>query len=306
MLINTTKLSVMLILISIGCLTFVFAQTRQPLPEGQKVTQEELDTHFGLARSLAEERKFEQALKEYLFVFDNSRDVSGYGGVRLSYVPSEIAAMARVYRPALLALQFRRDEREKLVLVAKADFDAIHELTTLNESLGEAERNIALFDMLKTKGPLYTDLRDALRMLIWKQLVEAKRYSDLKESIDGLAKQVASQIAESAINNDFPDRSVLSSPQYQGYLHRTVIEDGGRVYETLLGLAMIEKADKLTKWMLTFSSEGEMYARLINSAINANRTDIAADWIERAIKTLRREDDLRLVREAAKRLGKTN
>ena len=83
-LIKTTKLSlVMLILISIGCLTLVSAQTRQGSPEPQKVTQQELDTHFELARSLAEEKKYEQALKEYLYVFDNSRDVSGYGGGRI-------------------------------------------------------------------------------------------------------------------------------------------------------------------------------------------------------------------------------
>ena len=303
---NTTKLSLILILISIGCLTFVSAQTRQYSPQGQKVTQQELDTHFALARSLAEERKFEQALKEYLFVFDNSRDVSGYGGVRLSYVPSEIAEIGRVYRPALVALQTRRDEREKLVIARKADFDVIHELTSLNQYLDEPERNVALFDRLKTMGPAYTEIRDDIVMLIWEQLADAKRYSDLKDKIDTLAKRVASHIAESAINDDFPDKGVTSSPAYQLYLRRSVIEDGGRVYETLLALGMTEEANKLTKWMLTFSSDGEMYARLIKSALNVNRTDIGADLIERATKTLKREEDLRLVREAAKSLPKVN
>ena len=304
MLVNTTKL--MLILMFLGCLTFVSAQTRQSSPEGEKVTHDELDKHFELARSLAKERKFEQALKEYLFVFDNSREVVGYGGVRLSYVPSEIADIGRVYRPALVALQTRRDERERLVLAAKADFDVIHELTSLNQYLDEPERNVALFDKLKTMGPAYAEVRDDLVMLIWEQLVEDKRYSDLKDKIDHLAKRVANQIAESAINNDFPDKSALSSPQYQEFLRGSVIADGGGVYETLLGLGMTEKANKLAKWMLTFSSDGEMYARLITSALNVNRRDVASDLIDRATKTLKREADLRLVREAANRLPKTN
>lgn len=296
----------MLIFLSVGSFTLVSAQTRQPYSEGQKVTKEELDRRFDLARSLAQEGKFEQALKEYLFVFDNSRDVSGYGGVRLSYVPNEIAAIGRAYHPAIVALQVRRDEREKLVLAAKADFDVIHELTSLNEYLGEPERNVALFDKLKTMGPAYADLREDVLMLIWEQLAEAKRYDDLKDKINELAKRVANQIAESAINNDFPDSSVLSSPEYQGYLRRSVIEDGGRVYETLLGVGKAEKAEKLAKWMLTFSLDGEMYARLINSAINANRIDVAANLIERATKTLKRGEDLLLVRAAAKRLPKAN
>jgi hypothetical protein len=308
LLVKTFKLSrlVLIVLVLLGCFSLVSAQTRPSSPEVQKVTKEELDRRFDLARSLAQEGKFEQSLKEYLFVFDNSRDVSSYGGVRLSYVPNEIAAMGSKYRPALVALQTRRDEREKLVLAGKADFDVIHELTSLNQYLGVPERSVALFDRLKTMGPTYSEVQEDLLMLIWEQLVEAKRYGELKDKIDELAKRVASQIAESAINNDFPDSSVLSSAEYQAYLRRSVIKDGGRVYETLLGVGKAEKADKLAKWMLTFSSDGEMYAQLINSALNVDRTDTAADLIDRATKTLKRGEDLRLVRQAAKRLPKAN
>jgi len=305
MLTKTTErvLFVLIVLLVYGP-TLVLAQTQQPNADRPKITEEELDTHFELARSLAQEKKFEQALKEYLLVFDNSRDVAKYGGVRLSYVPSEIASIGRVYPPAILALQSRRDEREKLVLAAKADFDVLHELTSLNEHLNEPERNLVLFDKLKTLGPAYSDLREDMLRLIWEQLAAARRYDDLKDTVDELAKQVASQIAESAVNNDFPDNSVLSSTEYQGYLRRSIIEDGARVYETLLGLGKAEKADKLAKWMFTFSSDGEMYAQLINGAINAKRIDIASNLVERATKTLRRTEDLRLVREAAQRLPK--
>ena len=98
----------------------------------------------------------------------------------------------------------------------------------------------------------------------------------------------------------------MSSTAYQSYLRHSVLDDGGRVYETLLGLKRTETAAKFSKWMLTFSSDGEMYARLITCALNVNRTDVAADLFERATKTLMREEDLRLVRKAAKRLpGRT-
>lgn len=290
----------------IGGSTLISAQTRQSNADGGKVTHEELDTHFAMARSLAQQKKFEQALKEYLFVFDNSRDVAGYGGVRLSYVPDEIADIGRTYHPAILALQSRRNEREKLVLAAKADFDVIHELTSLNEHLSEPERNLALFDKLKSMGSAYSEVRQDMLRLIWDQLAAVKRYDDLKDIVDELARQVASQIAESAINNDFSENSVLASTEYQGYLRQSIIDDGGKVYETLLAVGKAEKADKLAKWMIIFSSDGETYAQLINSAINAKRTDIAADLVERATKVLKRAGDLRLVEEAARRLPKVN
>lgn len=302
-----TKLSLLLlILLVVGSPFIASAQAQDTSPKSREITKEELDRRFDLARRLTQEGKFEQALNEYLFVFDHSRGVTGYGGVRLSYIPDEIAAIGERYRPALVALKTRRDEREKLVLAAKADFDVIHELTSINQYLSEPERNVALFDKLKTMGPAYTEIREDLLMLIWKQLVEAKRYSDLKDKVDELARRVASQIAESAINKDFPDESATSSPEYQEYLRHSVIEDGGKVYETLLAVGMTEKADKLAKWMLTFSTDGQMYAQLIISAINVKRNDVANDLIERANKTLKREDDLRLVREAANRIPKAN
>jgi hypothetical protein len=193
-----------------------------------------------------------------LFVFDNSRDVVGYGGVRLSYVPSEIASIGRLYRPAILSLQSRRDEREKLVLAAKADFDAIHELTSLNEHLGEPERNIALFDKLKTMDSAYSEVREDMLIVIWEQLAAAKRYEDLKNKVDQLAKQVARQIAESAIDNDFPDdNSVLNSTEYQNFLRSTIVEDGGRVYETLLAVGKQRRLRSLRSGCLRFHQMGQ-------------------------------------------------
>ena len=305
-----TKRSVFLLFVLLLVGSFAAAsvslQTQAPDPQSQKVAKEELDRRYDLARSLAAEQKFEESLKEYLFVFDNAAGVSGYGGVRLSFVPMEIAEIGRSYPPALVALRTRRDAREKLVLAAKADFDVVHELTSLNEYLSEPERNLTLLDKLKTMGAGYSEIREDLLIIIWEQLVDARRYADLKDEIDKLARRVASQIAESAINKDFPASGVTSSPEFQNYVRNSVVENGGRVYETYLAIGRAENADKLAKWMLTFSSDGQMYAQLINRAMNVNRSDLAAQWLERATRTLKRAEDLRAVREAAKRFPNVN
>jgi hypothetical protein len=295
-----------LALISAMCPASLSAVTTQTAPVRQKVTEAEIDRRFALARSLAEAGKFEQSLKEYLFVFDNSRGVGGYGGVRLSYVPGEIAAIGQSYPPALAALRARRDESEKLLLAARADFTDLQELTSLNEYLGTPERNLATFDKLKGLGASHAEVREDMITLVWEQLVAAKRYGDLKSSADELARRVVSRVAETVINNDFPGgraSGAWNTPEYQSYLRFSIIEEGGRVYEVFLGLGRADTAEKLAKWMLTFSADGEVYARLINSAINAERGDVAGELIERANKLLKRGEDLRLVREAAERLA---
>ncbi|HKR22873.1 MAG TPA: hypothetical protein VJS17_09775, partial [Pyrinomonadaceae bacterium] len=239
---------VILLSLMIAGLTSVSAQPKQ-------VTQQELDTSLDLARSLVNEKKYPEALKAYLFVFDNSRGVSSYGGVRLSYVPSEIAQMGQIYEPAIAALESRRDEREKLALAGKADFNILHELMALNQYLDQPERNITLFDKLKAMGPAQAEATDDVLLLIWEQLVAVKRYDELKNKVDDLAKLVASQIAESAIQNDFPSGGVFNSPQFQNYRRKSILEDGGRVYETSLALGKVETANKLAKWMLTFATD---------------------------------------------------
>jgi hypothetical protein len=295
---NTTILTAILLIASTAAI--IHGQTPQSALN-RPVSKEEIDSRFDRARQLARQRKYEEALREYLFVFDNSRDVSGYGGVRLSYVPMEIAEIGRAYRPAILALQERRNEREKRILAGRGEFDDIHELTSLNEYLKASERNIEFYDKLKTKGVAFKEIKDDMLMLIWQQLVDAERYSDVSNKINELAKRVVSQIAESMIDKDFP--SDVASAMYENYLHDSIIENGGKVYQASLALGSDESARKLEKWMLTFAADGEMYAQLISSAIKAKRNSVANDLLNRAVNTLKKSQDLELVREAAKGLS---
>jgi hypothetical protein len=300
---KTSAMILKAILVIAASATIICAQTPQSSLERRGVSKEELDSRFQQARQLAGQRKYEEALREYLFVFDNSREASGYGGVRLSYVPSEIAEIGRAYRPAILALQERRNEREKRILAGRAESIDINELTSLNQYLNTPERNLELYDKLKTKGVAFNEIKEDMLMLIWEQLVGAERYNDLEDKINELAKGVVSQIAESVINNDFPSSDVSTSPMYQNYLRHSVIENGGKVYQASLALGRDETARKLEKWMLTFASDGEMYAQLISAAVKAKRSSVANDLLNRAVRTLKKSKDLQLVREAAKGLS---
>jgi len=303
MLPGKTRIILLASILALACQgTAALAQRPRPPAQRQTVPHKELEARFDKARQLAREHKYEEALKEYLFVFDNSREDRSYGGVRLSYVPSEIAEIGRVYPPATLALEVRRNQSEKKILAGKAEFIDLQEFTTLNQYLGTLERNIELFDKLKTLGSAFTEIKANMLTLVWGELVEAKRYNELNENVNQLARGVVSQIAESLINNDFPSSDPRGSPMYLAYLRRSIIDDGGRVYEALLGLGKFETADKLETWMLTYAPDGEMHAQLIRRAINAKRNTRANDLFNRANRTLKKREDLQLVHDAAKGL----
>jgi hypothetical protein len=162
-------------------------------------------------------------------------------------------------------------------------------------------RSIELYDKLKTKDAAFNEVKEDLLMQIWELLVDAERYSEVSDKINELAKRVVSQIAESMINNDFPSHD--PSPMYENYLRDSIMGEGGRVYQASLALGKDGPAKTLEKWMLTFASDGEMYARLITSAIKAKRNSVANDLLSRAARTLKKSEDLELVREAAKGLS---
>ena len=271
-------------------------------PSARQVTKADLDERFASARSLARQGKYEEALRDYLFVFDNSRGVGSYGGVRLSYVPGEIAGLGEKYPPALLALRERRDEREGLILAGRAGFDEIHELTSLNQYLGEAKRSVELYDKVKKLGPAWAEARDDLLGLIWEDLVEAKRYDEVGGKVVQLAKRVAGQIAEYQINQDFPTGDVFDRPEYKAFLRMSVLRDGGRAFEVLLAVKKDEEAERLVNWLLVFQSDGQMFANLVDHAVKSGRSDVARDLVQRGLKALKTERDLEDLRAAEKRI----
>src|SRR5262249_10889050 len=90
----------------------VTAQTVEVADQQPRLTKKDIEERLNRARTFFREKQYEQSLADYLFVFDNSRGISGYGGVRVFFFLRYISDLGNDYPPARKALEDRRNKNE--------------------------------------------------------------------------------------------------------------------------------------------------------------------------------------------------
>lgn len=139
------------------------------------VTHDLVEARYQSAQELARSGDSAAALKEFLWCFDDGMPrVSGYGGVRNSFLLDSIAKLGENYPPALAALRERRDQAQQRMLNSESDPDAAMDFASLNRTLRENQNTLAAFDQL----PAEDQRRQTLASVAYDQLVEAQRYHD--------------------------------------------------------------------------------------------------------------------------------
>ncbi len=221
------------------------------------------------AETLAQIGMSEEALKEYLWCFDEGNKQSvGFGGVRLSFLLSDIMDLGQKYPPALEALRKRRDAlREQLeteepktpslwsmLAIRNHDFPA-QDYAALNQYLGEDEATLAFYDKMRKEHPDWQTV-EQLRMFVFDQLREAHRYKEIADSTD-IVRQVDDRIALDA-------RSATLMPQERdeelAKLHRQMLlQEIAEYYEVLVGVGDQEGAAKLAERALKIDDGAETY-----------------------------------------------
>lgn len=143
--------------------------------EKTPITHDLVEARYKHAQELARSGDSAGALKEFLWCFDEGMPrVTGYGGVRDSFLLSEIAKLGENYPPALAALRERRDAAWQRMLSSENDPDAAQDFASLNRELHEDQNTLAAFDQL----PAGDHRRQVLASVAYDQLVGAQRYSD--------------------------------------------------------------------------------------------------------------------------------
>jgi RNA polymerase sigma factor (sigma-70 family) len=149
---------------------------------GQSVrlfTQDEVQARYMHARVLARNGQKPEALKEYLWCFDEGMvQVPSFIGVRVSYLLRDITDLGKIYPPALAALRERRDAFEKQLMRVPVEYPAASPYVGINKHLGETERTMALLDQF-ARGELRWKL---LARLVYDDLIERRRYQEASEA----------------------------------------------------------------------------------------------------------------------------
>ncbi|MEO5959562.1 MAG: sigma-70 family RNA polymerase sigma factor, partial [Opitutaceae bacterium] len=142
----------------------------------QPITGDAVEARYKRAQELARNGNSTEALKEYLWCFDEGMSrVAAYTGVRLSFLLGEIE---KIGPAGIAALRERRDRAQKRMLAGEKDFEAAMDFAALNGTLKEDDLTIAIYDQLAPGD----ERRRTLAMSAYEQLVAARRYADAAQA----------------------------------------------------------------------------------------------------------------------------
>ncbi|MBS1997502.1 MAG: hypothetical protein JSS86_14375, partial [Cyanobacteria bacterium SZAS LIN-2] len=116
------------------------------------LTEEDIEGKLKTARMAEIDKKYQVALDNYLWVFEHSRHVQKWQGVRNAMVSQELVKLAGEFEPAKAEVLKLRDDREKLMMEEKATEPDVQDWAILNHNLHDDRRSITVYKQLNAKG----------------------------------------------------------------------------------------------------------------------------------------------------------
>ncbi|MEO7413510.1 MAG: sigma-70 family RNA polymerase sigma factor [Opitutaceae bacterium] len=227
----------------------------------EQVTRDLVDARYKRGQELARNGNSVEALKEFLWCFEvGMPQVSGYAGVRRSFLLSELQKLG----PAGVdALQELRDQAQKRVLAGKNGADAAADFSAINRAMKEDDRSIALYDQL----PPGDERRRALANGAYDQFVAARRYADAAQ-----ARSYGSMVAlfETLVITPTPNMSGADrTERLRQIQHASLVESTAKNIEVLAGAGDLENAQKLAARLMAFDRSPETQASIEQHATRA-------------------------------------
>ncbi len=107
---------------------------------------------FELA-ALTKSEKYQEALDKHVWFHEASKEMSGMGGVRLSYALGLWMKLAEQYPPALEAFIELRNRKKDRLLNGDGNFDDFHDLFAINRELDETDDTASVFMQIYKNDP---------------------------------------------------------------------------------------------------------------------------------------------------------
>lgn len=204
----------------------------------------QIEARYKLAQTLAEQNKEAEALKEFLWLFDDGmKQVAEFGGVRVSFLLSDLARLGARYPPAMEALHQRRDAAKKSFLATPDADDSRNDLPYLNRCLMEDGATLEVFDQLPKGSPG----RKTLGQFILRELVTRRRY----------AEAVEIRPLKTFLKEDSHWESRINDPKSGSVFRSLYIKNCVQEIEALAGAGNLEDAAVLIKKVLSLDATQE-------------------------------------------------
>jgi hypothetical protein len=247
-------------------------------PKSRLAHAQELRDQLASAKQLHKKRKNKQALAKLLWVFDNSDEGEAFDA------SFELMSLAETYKPAIAAIESRRNDLEALILEGKVNVSTVSSWERLNEALKEPLRSTELFLKLAAQKA-DEEVLAHLASQVWKQLVKEQRYECLRPFLPKIGWPLLLNVSRLDCDIWFPRRFKQSRAIARTILKRdrhALIQDGSKVYELALALGEIETARKLSRKIQTVERSDRLYSRLVKAAIRAGESSEAEAIFEEA------------------------
>lgn len=234
----------------------------------EPLTHDTVQARYRRAQELARTGDPAEALRELLWCFDTGMPpVAGFGGVRTSFLLSDIARLGQRYPEALSALRERRDQAEKRLLASQTDYDATSTFAAINRTLKENNRSIALLDQF----PPGDARRRTLAMTAFDTLCELQRYSDAAHG--RTYSQMTQQFERSIEERRVP--AGVNDPARLRKLERDfALSSAAKHVEVLAGSGALDHAKALAARVLTFDGSAETRALLQKHVERAGQPEL--------------------------------
>lgn len=152
-----------------------------PPPDVNAMSMQQRSAH---AQQLLMNEKYEEALKEYLWLWENMvKREPAMASVRGSFLAGDMQTLAGEHAPAKKAFVQLRDRSEEVLKTDERTFDVLDDWMVLNGVVDDTERTLAWFDRHKQE----VDFRNTWRRVKFRiepLLRDENRLSDLGSLLD--------------------------------------------------------------------------------------------------------------------------
>lgn len=235
-------------------------------PSGSK---EEADARYALAKELAQSGDLDRASEEYAWLWSNTRDTPGYGGVRTSFMAGEIERLAKRHPPTRETFLAFRDEAGRALGGEKVDPEALDDWLVLNGIVGEPEHTLAWFDEVVDQ-PSWQPLLVRFEHRLDDVLEAAGRWADLARLYpDPVAELRGKREMSEMTNRVMKDEDAEREAMFQEANARSLRRTAGRLYACMLAAGRDEEALAVCEEALGFDAKPQMRMELVRWALRA-------------------------------------
>ena len=171
-----------------------------------------------------------RALAKFTWFFANSKDpASGLGGVRLSFALSYWHDLAKMYPPAMAALEDVRNRAAGDVISSDNAFESFHEFSAINRTLRDDAATLKMFEHLDARNP---NLARDVYMIAEPVLLRHKRYEVCNRYLEPNSTiDHAAELLEISRNGPYPG---LKSDDHRSSIESSFRQTAGTVVAILV------------------------------------------------------------------------